>query len=35
AYTPFFRTKGDHCMEMDPWIVKPDDIEGVVVGVLY
>lgn len=35
AYTPFFRTKGDHCMEMDPWKVKPDDIEGVVVGVLY
>ena len=34
-YEPVFRTKGDNCTRMDPWVVKPGDIEGVVIGVLY
>ena len=31
----FFRTKGDNYIKMDKWIVKPDAILGVVVGILY
>lgn len=34
-FEPFFRTKGDNLSRIDPWIVKSDDIIGVVVGILY